>query len=176
MATFIYERYGSSVNYIADVAGGQGMLSRILRKKYNYEAEVVDPRGWTLRGVPNRAEEFDPALAPYYDLIVGLHPDQATRAVAEAALVKPVIIVPVLAIFGPRRSWGVMNWSRSLPSSTGRMISGLSRRSLTSRGRKTSVWFRSRLHYRDKEKQRRRRKILRLAIEKDVAKTGNPHI
>ena len=94
MATFIYERYGLSVNYIADVAGGQGMLSRILRKKYNYEAEVVDPRGWTLRGVPNRAEEFDPALAPYYDLIVGLHPDQATGAVAEAALVKPVIVVP----------------------------------------------------------------------------------
>lgn len=94
MAAFIYERYGGSVNYIADVAGGQGMLSRILRKKYNYEAEVVDPRGWTLRGVPNRAEEFDPGLAGYYDLIVGLHPDQATRAVAEAALVKPVIVVP----------------------------------------------------------------------------------
>jgi hypothetical protein len=94
MAAFIYERYGASVNYIADVAGGQGMLSRILRKKYNYEAEVVDPRGWTLRGVPNRAEEFDPSLTSYYDLIVGLHPDQATRAVAEAALVKPVIVVP----------------------------------------------------------------------------------
>ena len=94
MAAFIYERYGSSVQYIADVAGGQGMLSRILRKKYNYEAEVVDPRGWTLRGVPARAEEFDPALATYYDLVVGLHPDQATRAVAEAALVKPVIVVP----------------------------------------------------------------------------------
>ena len=43
---------------------------------------------------PIRAEEFDPALASYYDLIVGLHPDQATRAVAEAALVKPVIVVP----------------------------------------------------------------------------------
>ncbi len=94
MAAFIYDRYGSSISYIADVAGGQGMLSRILRKKYNYEAEVVDPRGWTLRGVPNRAEEFDPTLASYYDLIVGLHPDQATRAVAEAALVKPVIVVP----------------------------------------------------------------------------------
>lgn len=94
MAAFIYNRYGAGVTYIADVAGGQGMLSRILRKKYNYEAEVVDPRGWTLRGVPNRAEEFDPELASYYDLIVGLHPDQATRAVAEAALVKPVIVVP----------------------------------------------------------------------------------
>ena len=152
MATFIYERYGSSVNYIADVAGGQGMLSRILRKKYNYEAEVVDPRGWTLRGVPNRAEEFDPALASYYDLIVGLHPDQATRAVAEARWSSRSSLSRA-AIFGPRRSWGVMNWSRPLPSSTGRTMSGLSGRSSTSRGRKTSVWFRSRLH--QIERQRR---------------------
>ena len=94
MAAYIYDRYGSSIQYIADVAGGQGMLSRILRKKYNYEAEVVDPRGWTLRGVPGRAEEFDPSLATFYDLIVGLHPDEATRAVAEAARLKPAIVVP----------------------------------------------------------------------------------
>jgi hypothetical protein len=37
VAAFIYERYGRSIRYIADVAGGRGMLSRILQKKYNYE-------------------------------------------------------------------------------------------------------------------------------------------
>ncbi|MBM3189642.1 MAG: hypothetical protein FJZ90_13070 [Chloroflexi bacterium] len=94
LAEFIHDRYGESVRYIADVAGGQGMLCRILRKKYNYECEVVDPRGWTLRGVPSRAVEMDAGLAAYYDLIVGLHPDEATRAVAEAALVRPAILVP----------------------------------------------------------------------------------
>jgi hypothetical protein len=76
------------------VAGGQGMLSRILRKKYNYDCEVVDPRGWTLKGVPGREVEFDPAAAAYYDLIVGLHPDEATRAVAAAAQVRPAILIP----------------------------------------------------------------------------------
>lgn len=94
VAEFIYDRYGSTVQYIADVAGGQGMLCRILRKKYNYDCEVIDPRGWTLTGVPNRAVELDPSLAEYYDLIVGLHPDEATRAVAEAALVRPAIVIP----------------------------------------------------------------------------------
>ncbi len=94
VAEFIYDRYGKSVRYIADVAGGQGMLCRILRKKYNYECEVIDPRGWTLKGVPNQAVELDVAIAGYYDLIVGLHPDEATRAVAQAALVRPAILIP----------------------------------------------------------------------------------
>jgi hypothetical protein len=94
IAEFIYKRYGRAIQYIADVAGGQGMLSRLLRKKYNYACEVVDPRGWTLRGVPAQAAEFDPSFADYYDLIVGLHPDEATRAVAAAALVRPAILIP----------------------------------------------------------------------------------
>lgn len=94
VAAFIYERYGHSVEYVADVAGGQGMLTRILNKKYNYTCEVIDPRGWVLKGVPNRAEEFDPAMASFYDLIVGLHPDEALRATAEAALVRPTILIP----------------------------------------------------------------------------------
>lgn len=94
VADFVNDRYGNSIRYIADVAGGQGMLARVLRKKYNYDCEVVDPRGWTLTGVPGRSEEFDPSQAAYYDLILGLHPDEATRAVARAALVRPAILIP----------------------------------------------------------------------------------
>jgi hypothetical protein len=94
LAAYIAERYGRSIEYIADVAGGRGMLARILSKKYNYVCEVVDPRGWVLRGVENRQEEFDPELAAYYDLVVGLHPDEALRAVAAAAKVRPTILIP----------------------------------------------------------------------------------
>ena len=94
VAEFVYNRYGRDIQYIADVAGGQGMLCRLLRKKYNYACEVVDPRGWTLKGVPSQVADFDPSLADYYDLIVGLHPDEATRAVAAAALVRPTILIP----------------------------------------------------------------------------------
>lgn len=94
VATFVDKQFGSSLRYLADVAGGRGMLCRILRKRYNYDCEVVDPRGWPLNGVPNRAEDFDPSMADYYDLIIGLHADEATRAVAQAALVRPAILVP----------------------------------------------------------------------------------
>lgn len=94
IASFIHNIFGSSVRYLADVAGGQGMLCRILRKRYNYDCEVVDPRGWSLKGVPNRPVDFDPSMADYYDLIIGLHADEATRPVAQAALVRPVILIP----------------------------------------------------------------------------------
>ncbi len=103
VAAFIYQRYGRRVRYIADVAGGQGMLSRILRKRYNYECEVLDPRGWTLTGVPGQEADFDPALAGYYDLIVGLHPDEATRAVAAAARVRPAILIPCCNFWSEER-------------------------------------------------------------------------
>ncbi|MFA6602981.1 MAG: hypothetical protein WCT01_04230 [Candidatus Shapirobacteria bacterium] len=94
VAQYIYKTFGNKIKYIADVAGGQGMLTRNLRKKYNYEAEVVDPRGWTLVGVPGRKEEYLAEMAGYYDLIVGLHPDQATRPVAESAKARPTILIP----------------------------------------------------------------------------------
>ena len=103
VAAFICDRYGPEVRYVADVAGGQGMLTRLLRKKYNLEAEVVDPRGHTLKGVPGRAAYFDADDAAYYDLVVGLHPDQATRAVAEAALVRPAILIPCCNFWSDER-------------------------------------------------------------------------
>jgi hypothetical protein len=93
VAAFVADRFPDA-RYVADVAGGQGMLTRILRKRYGYEAELIDPRGWSLKGVPARAESFEPALADYYDLIVGLHPDEALRAVVESGAAAAVIVVP----------------------------------------------------------------------------------
>lgn len=93
IANFVRDHFGRDVRYIADVAGGQGMLSRFLNKQ-GYEAEVIDPRGWTLTGVNSRPEEYDVSMADYYDLIIGLHPDEALRPVVESAKVRPVIVVP----------------------------------------------------------------------------------
>ncbi|MEM7134824.1 MAG: hypothetical protein AAF702_51680 [Chloroflexota bacterium] len=94
VAEFVADTFGNSIRYIADVAGGQGMLSRILNKKFNYESEVIDPREHGLTGVSRRVSEYDAAMASYYDLVVGLHPDEATRPVAESSLVRPVLIFP----------------------------------------------------------------------------------
>jgi hypothetical protein len=94
IADYLADRYWRDVRYIADVAGGQGMLARILSKQYHYECEVIDPRAWVLKGVKHQASAFDPAFSAYYDLIVGLHPDGALREVAQAALLRPALIVP----------------------------------------------------------------------------------
>ncbi|MBX3013944.1 MAG: hypothetical protein KF832_20650 [Caldilineaceae bacterium] len=94
LADFVADHYWRNITYIADVAGGQGMLTRLLTKKYNYDCEVIDPRVHVLKGVKSQACEFSAAHAAYYDLVIGLHPDEATRAVAQAALVRPVILIP----------------------------------------------------------------------------------
>lgn len=94
IASFVYEVFGTSIKYIADVAGGQGLLSRILTKKYNYVCEVIDPREYILKGVKSQCCEYTVQQAKYYDLIIGLHPDEATKAIVESALYRPVLIVP----------------------------------------------------------------------------------
>jgi hypothetical protein len=55
------------------------MLARRLRKRHNIDCDVVDPRGWVLRGVSSRVEEYRAGMAGYYDVIIGLHPDGALR-------------------------------------------------------------------------------------------------
>lgn len=93
IANYVSSHFGSDVCYVADVAGGQGMLSRFLNKR-GYEAEVIDPRGYTLTGVASRPEPYDAHMADYYDLVIGLHPDQALRPVVESARVRPILVVP----------------------------------------------------------------------------------
>ncbi len=93
VARFVADRF-PDVRYVADVAGGQGMLTRMLRKRFGFEAEVIDPRGWALKGVPARAELYTPAMADYYDLVIGLHPDEALRSVVQSAGKVTVLVVP----------------------------------------------------------------------------------
>ena len=106
VAEFIYERFGNNIRYIADVAGGQGMLARILAKKYNYDCEVIDPRPYQVVGVKNRACEYKSEMAGYYDLIVGLHPDEATRDVVESARIRPVLVLPCCNFWDRTRKLG----------------------------------------------------------------------
>ncbi len=93
VADFIDKRYGGKAKHIADVAGGQGMLSRLLNKR-GFDAEVIDPRGWTMVGVKNRPEEYTSDMADFYDLVVGLHPDEAIRPVVESAKSRPILVIP----------------------------------------------------------------------------------
>jgi hypothetical protein len=105
VARFIADRFPDA-RYVADVAGGQGMLTRILRKRYGVEAEVIDPRGWALKGVPARAESYTPPMGDYYDLVVGLHPDEALRSVVESAGRVAVLVVPCCNFWTRQRRLG----------------------------------------------------------------------
>ena len=73
---------------------GTGHARAHFSKRLGVECDVIDPRGWTLRGVSSRAEEYSAEMADYYDLVVGLHPDEALRPVVDSALVRPVLVVP----------------------------------------------------------------------------------
>lgn len=106
VAHFVGQNYQGKVKRIADVAGGQGMLCRILSKKYNFECEVIDPRGWTMVGVEGRKEEYAAEMADYYDLIVGLHPDEALKEVVCSALIRPVIVIPCCNFWSEKEKLG----------------------------------------------------------------------
>jgi len=105
VAGFVAEHFPRA-RYVADVAGGQGMLARLLNKRHSLEAEVVDPRGWRLKGVGGREEEYVAAMADYYDLVIGLHPDQALREVVLSAERAPVLVVPCCNFWTRERKLG----------------------------------------------------------------------
>ena len=106
VADYIGGQLGDGVRYAADVAGGQGMLTKLLTKRYGITCEVIDPRGWTMKGVASRPELYSADMADYYDLVIGLHPDQAIREVAMSALVRPVLLVPCCNFWSPNEKLG----------------------------------------------------------------------
>ena len=103
VADFIAARYSNTIHYIADVAGGKGILTRLLGKKKNFTCELIDPRRTVLNGIDHRPEQFDPEMADYYDLLVGLHPDGALRQLGEAALLRPAVIIPCCNFWDEQR-------------------------------------------------------------------------
>lgn len=104
VADFIISRYSkTNVNYVADVAGGKGLLTRCLSKKGNFICELIDPRQSVVKGINHRAEQFRADMADYYDLLVGLHPDDALRELAKAALIRPVVLIPCCNFWDDQR-------------------------------------------------------------------------
>ena len=77
-------RYSGSAQYIADVAGGKGLLTRTLSRRGIFVCELIDPRKTVVKGIVHRAEEFRSEMADYYDLLVGLHPDEALAGVGKS--------------------------------------------------------------------------------------------
>lgn len=109
LVDLIDERFDKDLRYVADVAGGQGMLSKLLKKRLNLESEVIDPRGHRIRGVPGHEQMFSAESAGYYDLVVGLHPDQATQEIVKSALITKTILVPCCNYWDRRERLGTLD-------------------------------------------------------------------
>ena len=103
VADFVIARFSGKAEYIADVAGGKGLLTRALSKKGNFVCELIDPRKTVLKGVRHRTEQFRSGMADYYDLLIGLHPEDALRELAKAALIRPVILIPCCNFWDDQR-------------------------------------------------------------------------
>lgn len=103
VADFVAKRFGRKARYIADVAGGKGILTRLLSKKKNFECDLIDPRRTVLKGIDHRSQKFDVDVADYYDLLVGLHPDGALRELGEAALIRPTVMIPCCNFWDDQR-------------------------------------------------------------------------
>ena len=104
VADFVINRFNrTGMEYVADVAGGKGLLTRTLSKKGNFTCELIDPRQTVLKGIHHRAEQFQAEMADYYDLLIGLHPDDALRELAKAALIRPVVLIPCCNFWDDQR-------------------------------------------------------------------------
>ncbi len=133
-ANFIHDTY-PDVKTIADVAGGHGNVAYYLYE-FGYDATIIDCRETRLPGkmhralrklsvkrrklveIPRLVERVQDVDLRRFDLIVGLHPDDATEHALRTALKydKDFAIVPccVFPIDGVKRS--TADWLEYLAS------------------------------------------------------------
>jgi hypothetical protein len=111
LAEFIRRNYPGKER-VLDVAGGQGNLSIELVKR-GYECEIIDPR----KSIPSREEKeicrrigrsiprirrlYEVGHSIGFDLIVGLHPDGATREICRTTKIKDIVLVPCCNYWKP---------------------------------------------------------------------------
>lgn len=99
-AAFIATHFPDRELRIADVAGGRGWLQRALRERGYRHVTTFDTRNRHLyfRGQSYRRCEFAPHLKwrREFDLLLAMHPDEATDVVIDAACQwrVPYLVVP----------------------------------------------------------------------------------
>jgi len=95
---------------IADVAGGKGYLNLALRNLGYHDVTTFDKRkpGKRVRTVETQYRFFSEEMAVDYDLIVGLHPDEATDVIVVSACRhdKKFYVVPCCVKPTARTYWG----------------------------------------------------------------------
>jgi len=93
LADFIQRNYPHKKT-ILDVAGGKdNYLAQELRKN-GYEVKSIDPKSKDIRDLFTLELLRELEESERFDLIVGLHPDGATKDICKAASTHDIVIVP----------------------------------------------------------------------------------
>lgn len=133
---------------VADVAAGMGALSFALREHGFRKITPFEPsprRGGQVRRLGIRAQLFDAEAAREFDLIVGMHPDEATDCILDgaAAAGKMAIVCPCCAKPTAWTYWGQRStapWLRHLMAQSALRGLNLSRTVLPMSGANHVLW------------------------------------
>ena len=108
-AKLISEQFPNRDTKIADVAGGKGYLALCLKHDLNYKyVETFDPKARKQKVNKITYRMFNNETSRGFDLIVGMHPDEATDVIIyEAAKNKvPFVICPCCVKPTTSNYWG----------------------------------------------------------------------
>lgn len=120
-AKLISKQFPNKNIRIADVAGGKGYLSLALKEQGYKNVEIFEPkkRKEQVKKVKRTYRMFKEDLAKGFDLIVGMHPDEATDVIINAAgknsipfAVCPCCVRPTVSSYWGQHSYGA--WMKHL--------------------------------------------------------------
>ena len=125
-------RHATTTTRIADIAGGKGILQANLRQHGFLRVETFDKRSKHKRGggMNYKHRLFTPQLAQGFQLLVGMHPDEATDVIIVSAIknhipfiVCPCCIKPTLTVYRGKRYYeGWVNHLENVATSGGYSI------------------------------------------------------
>lgn len=82
---------------VADIAGGKGLLQQALHK-IGYDVTTYDKRHDHIKSntIKYKYGYFDSRIKDHFDMLVGMHPDEATDIIIHEAIVRnvPFCVVP----------------------------------------------------------------------------------
>ena len=113
-AQFISKQFPHQDTHIADVAGGKGDLQLALRELGYTNVTTFDKRKKKkiTRGVRYQHRWFDTGVKQDFNLLLGMHPDEATDVIVVEAARRsiPFAIVPCCVMPNAITFWGQHNY------------------------------------------------------------------
>lgn len=130
---------------IADIAGGKGDLNKRL-KIYGYKNIVTfNTRKNRKNKIIYKRKLFDDSIDDSFDLLIGMHPDEATDVIINEAgkrkisfVIVPCCILPTVTNFNGKRNY--INWCSHLKKFAEKLNFIVRETSLDIKGKNHVIW------------------------------------